>query len=197
MPRSTTTILILQGHPDPHGGHLCHALADAYAAGAEAAGHEVLRLSVADLDIPLLRSQEDFLHAPPPDGLAAAREALMRARHLVLVFPLWLGGVPAVLKGVLEQLLRPGYAFDYVADGGTRMLLKGRSARVVVTMGMPGLVFRLWFLGAGLSAVTRNILGFVGFSPVRSTVLGAVEAVSPARRQKWLARMTALGRDAG
>lgn len=32
---------IVQGHPDPAGGHYGHALAQAYASGAEAAGHEV------------------------------------------------------------------------------------------------------------------------------------------------------------
>ncbi|MDI4665532.1 NAD(P)H-dependent oxidoreductase [Xanthobacter autotrophicus] len=190
------TILILQGHPDPAGGHLCHALADAYAIGAMAAGHAVLRVDVGRLDLPLLRSQHDFLHAPPPHALAAARAALVEAEHVALFFPLWLGGMPAVLKGFLEQLLRPGFAFDYVDGGGTLMLLEGRSARVVVTMGMPAFVFRLWYLGAGLSALTRNILGFVGFSPVRSTVLGGVEAAGEATRRRWLERMEALGRAA-
>ncbi|MFG1419758.1 NAD(P)H-dependent oxidoreductase [Xanthobacter sp. V0B-10] len=190
-----TGILILQGHPDPAGGHLCHALAEAYAAGARAAGHRVTLLEVARLDVPLLRTQQDFLDAPSPPVLAEARGALMEAEHLVLFFPLWLGGAPAVLKGFLEQLLRPGFAFRYV-PGGTQMLLKGRSARVVVTMGMPALVFRIWYLGAGLSAVTRNILAFVGFRPVRATVLGGVEAAGDERRRDWLRRMEALGRAA-
>lgn len=190
------TILILQGHPDAGGGHLCHALADSYAAGAGAAGHRVMRVEVGALDLPLLRTQRDFLEAPPPPALAAARAALVEAEHVVIFFPLWLGGMPAVLKGFLEQLLRPGFAFEYLPGGGTRMLLEGRSARVVVTMGMPGLVFRVWFLSAGLAALTRNILGFVGLAPVRATVLGGVEAVGEARRLRWLAKMEALGRSA-
>lgn len=188
------TILIIQGHPDPGGGHLCHALADAYAAGAQAAGHSVLRVDVGRLDIPLLHTQHDFLQAPPLHALGSARAALAEAEHVALFFPLWLGGMPAVLKGFLEQLLRPGFAFDYVKGGGTRMLLQGRSARVVVTMGMPALVFRLWYLGAGLSALTRNVLGFVGFSPVRATVLGGVEVAGEAKRRRWLGQMEALGR---
>lgn len=190
------TILILQGHPDPAGGHLCHALADAYAAGAEGAGHTVRRVEVGRLEIPLLRTQADFLHAPPPPGLAQARAALAEAEHVVLFFPLWLGGVPAVLKGFLEQLLRPGFAFEYLPDGGIRSLLEGRSARVVVTMGMPALAFRLWYLGAGLSAVTRNIFAFAGFSPVRATVLGAVEAAGENKRRGWIDAMARLGAQA-
>lgn len=188
-----TTVLILQGHPDPSGGHLCHALADAYAAGAERAGHRVLRVDVGAIDFPLLRTQQDFLHAPLPDALADARAALEEAGHLAVFFPLWLGGMPAVLKGFLEQLMRPGVAFDYLPGGGIGTRLKGRSARVVVTMGMPALVFRLWFLGAGLAALTRNILRFTGIAPVRGTVFGGVDAAGEERRRAWLAQMEALG----
>ncbi|MEP9353449.1 NAD(P)H-dependent oxidoreductase [Xanthobacter sp. KR7-65] len=191
-----TTILILQGHPDPAGGHLCHALADSYAAGAAAAGHRVLRVEVGALPFEMLRSQEDFLSAPLPAALAEARRALEEAGHLAIFFPLWLGGMPALLKGFLEQLMRPGFAFDYLPGGRTRARLKGRSARVVVTMGMPAAVFRLWFLSAGLSALTRNVLGCTGMAPVRSTVIGAVEQAGQARRTAWLARMEALGRAA-
>jgi putative NADPH-quinone reductase len=53
-------IVIIQGHPDPAGGHLCHALADAYAQGAEQAGHTVIRIEVANLPFPWLRTAKDF-----------------------------------------------------------------------------------------------------------------------------------------
>ena len=49
-------IAIIQAHPDPAGGHLCHALAEAYDEGAREAGHELRRIDVAQLDFPLLRS---------------------------------------------------------------------------------------------------------------------------------------------
>ena len=59
-------ILIIQGHPDPDARHLCHALEDAYAAGAIDAGHAVRRVNVAKLDFPILRSQADWDHGPVP-----------------------------------------------------------------------------------------------------------------------------------
>ena len=52
-------ILLVQGHPDAKGHHLCHALEDAYGDGAVRAGHEVRRIDVAALDFPLLRSQDE------------------------------------------------------------------------------------------------------------------------------------------
>jgi putative NADPH-quinone reductase len=183
-------IVIVQGHPDPAGRHLCHALADAYAAGAEAAGHDLRRLEVARLDVPLLRSKAEFEGGVLPAHIAAAQEDLAWAEHLLFLYPLWLGAMPALLKGFLEQTLRPGFAFE---AGRMRGRLTGRSARVVVTMGMPVLAYRWWFGAHSLKAFERNILRFVGIRPVRESLFGSVETVSDATRAAWLARLRALG----
>jgi len=160
-------ILLIQGHPDAVTPHLCHTLAEAYAEGAEAAGHEVRWTDVARLDFPLLRSQQAWEHGELPPALQSAQDDIAWAEHLVLFFPLWLGDMPALLKGFLEQVARPGFAFT--AEGGNpfgRKGLTGRSARVVVTMGMPALVYRWYFRAHSLKSLERNILGFVGIAPV-------------------------------
>ena len=137
-------ILLVQGHPDTGAPHFCHALADAYANGASAAGHAVERVDVAALDFPILRSKADWDHGAVPAGLEAVQQAILRTQHLVLIFPLWLGGMPALLKGFLEQVARPGFALAKPDEQGRQgKLLGGRSARVVVTMGMPALIYRL------------------------------------------------------
>ena len=92
-----TRIAIIQGHPTTGGGHLCHALADAYAEEAFAGSHQVRFISVADLDFPLLRSKADREGASPPSGIAEAQKTMAWAEHLVMIFPLWLGGMPAFL----------------------------------------------------------------------------------------------------
>jgi putative NADPH-quinone reductase len=129
--------------------------------------------------------------------LRPAQEAIAWAGHLVLVFPLWLGDMPAVLKGFLEQVARPGFAFG--TEGGNpfgRKGLAGRSARVVVTMGMPAFVYRHYFRAHSIKSLERNILGFVGIAPVRETLVGSVEALDAAGRAGWLAKLRKLGRDA-
>jgi putative NADPH-quinone reductase len=130
-------ILLIQGHPDAVTPHLCHALASSYAAGAQAAGAEVRWTKVAELDFPLLRSQQAWEEGELPEGLRQAQEDIRWAEHIVLFFPLWLGDMPALLKGFLEQVARPGFAFGRESGGTpfTHKNLKGRSARVVVTMG--------------------------------------------------------------
>lgn len=193
MPRN---IAIIQGHPDPAGGRLCHALAKAYAEGAVEAGHAVSRVEIAQIDFPLLRSQTEFQSGVLPPSLAAARDGLVAADHIVFVFPLWLGTMPALVKAFLEQVMRPGVAFEYQKNGMPKKLLAGRSARLVVTMGMPVAAYRWFFFEHGLRGLERNVLHFVGIRPIRESLFGMVENASESRRRGWLHRMKEMGKKA-
>jgi|SRR5581483_7254360 len=187
-------IVIVVGHVRT--GTYCEALGEAYKRGAEAGGHEArLFLTGAMRFDPILR--EGFAKVQPlePD-LEAAHDAMLAADHLVLIFPLWLGTLPAILKGFLERVLQPDLV-EPAKRGEFVKLLKGKSARVVITMGMPGFVYRWWFGAHALKMLRRNILAFIGVRPVRSTIYGYVEGVGAEGRRKWLAEMEALGRRAG
>jgi putative NADPH-quinone reductase len=189
-------ILIIQGHPDPIATRLCSALAEAYAAGAVEAGHQVARLSVAELDLPLLRRPEEFDHGTPSAAIKAVQSALHDAEHWVLIYPIWLGGMPALLKGFLEQTLRPGFGFT--PDRGLSSgMLGGRSARIIATMGMPSFVFRWWFGAASVKALRRNILNFAGIRPVQMSLIGGAGELTPARAASHLAAMRRMGARAG
>lgn len=189
-------IVIIQGHPDPEGEHFCHALAESYAAGARSAGHAVTTLPVAELQFPLLRSKLDWDEGTLPPGLRKAQEQIHRADHLLIVYPLWLGTMPALLKGFFEQTLRPGFAISIDDKGHWHRHLQGKSARVVVTMGMPALAYRWFFRAHSLKSLERNILKFVGIKPVRETLVGSVENMKSERREQWIEKLAALGRAA-
>lgn len=191
-------ILLIQGHPDPAGGHLCHALAQAYADGAAEAGHKLRRIEVAQLDFPLLRSAEAWEHGELPAMLQPAQDDIEWAQHLVLFFPLWMGDMPALLKGFLEQVARPGFAFKRGRDdkGFGKKGLSGRSARVVATMGMPAMVYRYYFRAHAVRALERNVLGFVGIAPVHETLVGMVDKLDAPAVRKWLDKLSAMGRKA-
>ncbi len=191
-------ILLIQGHPDASQPHLCHALASSYAEGAENAGHPVRHVKLAELDFPLLRSQQDWEKGSVPATLKSAQDDIGWAEHLVFFFPLWLGDMPAVLKGFLEQVARPGFAFTREEGGSPwgKKGLKGRSARVVVTMGMPALVYRWYFRAHSVKSLERNILGFVGIAPVNETLIGLTGNMKPADADKWLTKLKRLGEKA-
>jgi putative NADPH-quinone reductase len=190
-------ILLIQGHPDSGSRHLCHALEDAYAEGASAGGHDVRRIAVGKLDFPVLRSQEVWEHGAVPPGLIESQELIRWAEHIVIFFPLWLGDMPALLKAFLEQVARPGFAFTRTGSNpfGTKGL-KGRSARVVITMGMPAAVYRLFYRAHSLRSLERNILGFVGIAPVDETLIGMVGEMDTHAAGKHLRKLEHLGRSA-
>jgi putative NADPH-quinone reductase len=190
-------IAIILGHPDASEPHFCHALAQAYQEGAVGAGHEVRVIDVARLDFPLIRSRREFESGEPPAAIRDAQQQILWAQHLVIVYPLWLGTLPAMLKGFFEQTFRYGFALG--AGRGKAMprkLLAGRSARIVVTMGMPAVVYRALFRAHGLKSLESGVLSISGIRPIRSTLMGLIEGRSANYRNGLLDEMRELGRRA-
>jgi putative NADPH-quinone reductase len=188
-----TRIAIIVGHARKD--TYCEALGEAYRRGAEAGGHKATLIVTSKMMFdPILR--EGFTKIQPLENdLQVAHDAIMEADHLVFIFPLWLGTLPAIFKGFLERVLQPDLV-EPSKKGKFAKILKGKSARVIMTMGMPGFIYR-WYFGAfALRMLKRNILEFVGVSPIRATIHGMIEAVTQEKRQSWLADAEAMGRKA-
>jgi NAD(P)H dehydrogenase (quinone) len=171
----------------------CEALGEAYKRGAEAARYTADLIVTSRLSFdPILHEGFERVQPLEPD-LQAAHDLIFEADHLVIIFPLWLGGMPAILKGFLERVLQPAIQ-PHAKAGKFTKPLKGKSARIIVTMGMPGFVYRWWFGAHALKMLKRNILSFVGVAPIRSTVLGYVEGVGTEGRARWLKEVEEQGR---
>jgi putative NADPH-quinone reductase len=188
-------IALIQGNPSPLPTHFGHALAGAYATGASEANHEVRRIDIARLSIPFLTSREDYETGALTPDLAIAQAAIGWADHLVFIFPLWLGTMPAIVKAFLEQVFRPGFAVTAASETGwPKRLLRHKSARVIVTMGMPAFWYRWYYFAHGVRGMERNIFRFCGIDPIRETFIGMVETKRSGAHAKWLERMHGLGR---
>lgn len=185
-------ILIIQGHPDASEPHLCHALASSYNVGAQSAGHTVKHVNVAELDFPLLRSQKDFETGSVPSSLKPIQNDLLWAEHLVIFFPLWAGDMPALLKGFFEQIMRPSFSGEHTSFFDKKVL-SGRTARVVVAMGMPAVVFRWYFRAHSIKSLERNLLGVVGIAPVHETLIGLTGNMKAVDAAKWLTKLKRIG----
>jgi putative NADPH-quinone reductase len=186
-------IFVIHGHPDASAVHFCHALADSYTQGAVLSGHSIRHCHVAALDFPLLRSQEDFEIGSLPTSLQSAQDDILWCEHLVIFFPLWAGGMPALLKGFIEQVFRPGFTGG-IRNPFAKKPLSGRSARVVVTMAMPALIYRWYFRAHGVKSLERNILGMVGIGPIDETLIGLTADMQAADAAKWLDKLMVMGK---
>lgn len=185
-------VLVINGHPDPAPERLTSALADAYEQGARHAGCDVHRINVGALDIPLLRHPADFL-TPAEGAILEAQHAFEKADHIVFVYPLWLGGPPALLKGFMEQVARNQFLLRQTKRGFPSGALKGRSASVIVTMGMPAAVYRLWYGAHGVKAFNRSILNLAGIRPVATTLFGGV-GIKPGHDAPIVEKARKMGR---
>ena len=186
-------ILIIDGHPDPDRKRLCHAMAEAYAEGAIDAGDETRLITLAEMDIAFLHTAADFARPPEAPAIVSAQRDIEWAEHIVLVFPLWLGGAPALLRAFLERVAC-GSFFAETSGRGIRQRLRRKSARLIVTMGMPAWIYRIVFHAHGIKSLMEGVLGFAGFRPVRATLFGAVETQTAQVNKTRLAHVRELGR---
>lgn len=186
-------MLVILGHAD--GDSYCAAMAQAYADAARAAGNEVRLLRLGELQFdPVLRHGYRVIQPLEPD-LQAAQQAITWAEHLVWVYPIWWGALPALLKGFIDRTFLPGFAFKYRRPDSPwwDKLLAGRSARLLVALDTPSWYFRWIYRMPGHQQMRRTILGFCGISPVRISSFGPIRGSSPAQREKWLRRAARLG----
>ena len=91
--------------------------------------------------------------------------------------------MPAALKALIEQVVRPGFAFSTSRLGRWPVQFwRGKSARIVITMGMPKLAY-WWYYGVGgRRSPQRVILATSGFKRIRTTLIERAETLSAAEK---------------
>ena len=185
-------VLIIQGHPDFTKQHFCHAIASAYKNGARNSNYDVRIINIAQLKFPILHTQDEFENGIPTSDIQTSQREIRWADHIVIIYPLWLGTMPALLKGFFEQTFRYGFAISHESKIMPKKLLKGKSARIIVTMGMPAFLYQWFFRAHSLKSLQRNILGLSGIKPVKYNLIGMVDS-SNDKRTKWLKKIQTLG----
>ena len=183
-------LLVIAAHCD---GSLGMAMTEAYVDAAKQQGHDVrlLRLDQQQFD-PVLHLGYQVIQELEPD-LKRAQADIEWAQHMTIAYPIWWGSVPALLKGFLDRVLLPGYAFKY--DEGKkypRPLLKGRSAQLIVTMDTPPWYFRFAYRAPGIYQMKITTLEFCGIAPVKTMTFGPVRDVDAAQREKWIGKVRKL-----
>ncbi|HVU06238.1 MAG TPA: NAD(P)H-dependent oxidoreductase [Candidatus Paceibacterota bacterium] len=188
-------VFIFIGNPDHDS--FSTALAESYAKGAQSAGHEVRIMHIADMRFdPILHRGYKVIQQFEPD-LVRFQENVKWSEHFVSVFPIWWSDIPALMKGLVDRVWMPGFAFNFrkgLVPGWYRRL-KGRSARVIVTSDTHPLI--LWALfGGNINSWVRGVLRFSGFAPVRKTWFSGMKKMPLEKSQRLLSVVEKLGRKA-
>ncbi|MNE25561.1 hypothetical protein D3C87_536420 [compost metagenome] len=189
-------ILIINGHPNRESFNF--GIAATYKDGAKESGAEVRSINIADLNFnPNLQFGYQKRTELEPD-LLQAWEDILWAEHLVWVHPVWWGGLPAIMKGFIDRLFLPGFAFQYRENSlFWDKLLKGKSARIITTLDQPGWYYALIYGRPSVNQLKRSTLQFCGISPVKVTYIGIIKTSDVKKRIKWLFKIKQLGRKQG
>lgn len=185
-------IVIINGHPNKDS--LNFGLAKAYKTGAESSGAEVKEIIIADLTFnPNLQYGYQKRMELEAD-LLEAWEKITWAEHLVWVHPVWWGGLPAIMKGFIDRLFLPGFAFQYKENSvWWEKLLKGKTAHIITTLDQPSWYYKWMYGRPSVNQLKKATLEFCGVKPVKVTYIGIVKTATAATREKWLKKVAALG----
>ncbi|HRH25838.1 MAG TPA: NAD(P)H-dependent oxidoreductase [Parcubacteria group bacterium] len=187
-------IFILLGHPDKD--TLNGTLASEYERGAEEAGHETRRMNLGDMQFdPILHKGYKTIQELEPD-LKIFQENVKWADHFVIFYPSWWSTMPALLKGLMDRVWLPGFAYHFTHNGNWwQKLLKGRSATMVVTSDTMPIIQRIMF-GDTTNELRKGILGFSGFSPVRVYKFGYLKHFGMWQSERMKRKVNNLGKKA-
>jgi NAD(P)H dehydrogenase (quinone) len=190
---SKKKILIINGHPNKDS--LNFALADAYKNGVAQTDAEIQEIVIRDLQFnPNLQFGYQKRTELEQD-LLAAWEKINWAEHIVIIFPIWWGGMPAMMKGFFDRLFLPGFAFAYRENSvWWDKLLTGKSAHIITTMDTPYWYFRLVYGNPGINQLKKTILEFCGIKPVKVTVFSPVRNMKADVFKKYLDKTEQLGK---
>lgn len=188
-------ILVINGHPNDES--LNAQLATKYSEGALQAGHDVKVVHLSHLKFdPILHKGYQKIQELEPDLIQAQKDILW-AEHIVFVYPMWWGTVPALLKGFLDRTFLPGFAFKYRKnDPFWDRLLKGRSGRIILTTDAPWWwnFFVNW--NPSIRMMKTTVLEFCGIKPVGVTQFDSLKTRKPEEIEKYLKKTFALGQRA-
>ncbi len=185
-------ILIINGHPNEQS--LCGSLAEAYQQGAKATGHEVRLIHLSKLKFdPILH--KGYLEIQElEEDLKLAQKDILWAQHLVFVYPIWWGSVPALLKGFLDRVLLPGFAFKYKKDSPWwDRLLKGRTGRLIITTDAPWWWNKFAYGDPAVRMMKEAVLEFCGVKSVKVTQFDVIKNRSREVIERHLSEVSKLG----
>ncbi len=186
-------ILIINGHPDKESFNF--GLSEAYKKGAVNANAEVQEINIRELSFdPNLQFGYRKRMALEPD-LLMAQNKLKWADHLVWVYPVWWSSVPAMMKGFLDRVLLPGFAFKKRENSLlSDKCLTGKTARIICTLDQPAWYYNWVYGNPSHNAIKKGTLHFIGVKKVRITTIGPIRLSKERFRAKWLKKVEKLGR---
>lgn len=188
-------VSVILAHPVQ--GSFNHAIANAAVTALKDNGHEITFHDLyAERFDPVLPSGEITKNAALPRDIKKHCEELAHAKGIVIIHPNWWGQPPAILKGWIDRVIRPGLAYEFKeGDSGEGVpcgLLKAGTALVFNTSNTREDREREVF-GDPLETIWKNcVFGLCGVTNVHRRTFGVMVTSAETKREAWLQEVREL-----
>jgi putative NADPH-quinone reductase len=176
-------ILIINGHPDAKS--YSAAITAEFTKNLDKQRHQIENLELGKMKFdPVLRF--GYRQKMPPNAdIERSQQLLKWADHMVFIYPIWWSSMPSLLKGWIDRVMTPGFAYNmksfYRHDGH----LSGRTAELILTSDAPAFYYR-WLAPTPVRLMRNHILKLCGIRTTRVQIFGKTQAATDERRQKFL-----------
>lgn len=185
-------ILIVNGNPKAES--FCQHLTDSYVSAAKKTFNiKSYHLSTMTFN-PNLETGYDTNQALET-CLSDFQQAVLWAEHLVIITPIWWGGIPAKLKGLIDRTFLSNFGFKYEGDSLLpTQLLQGKTSRLIITMDSPP-DYSAAQAAPVLSQLDDYTLQFCGIEKAATTLIGSIILASEEEKQQWQQQVARLGHE--
>ena len=185
--------LIINGHPDKKS--YCYALHEAYKKGALEHNITIKEIYVTNLDFDINLAFGYRKRTMLEPDLLEAQEKIKWAEHIVWIYPVWWGSYPAILKGFIDRVFLPGFAFQKRENSvWWDKYLTNKTARIISTLDQPNWYYKLIYRQPSHYSLKKLTLNFVGIKKVKATTIGPIRLSKDSFRKNWLKKVEKLGR---
>lgn len=184
-------IVVINGHPSQTSFN--HSLVHTYLEATIQFGVQVELIEIGQLNFdPNLKFGYEKRIELEYDLLESWKK-IINADHLVWIFPVWWGGLPAITKGFIDRLFLPSMAFSYYNNSNRiRGNLQNKTARIVTTLDQPGWTYKWYFGEPSTRQLKQATLQFCGVKKIKTDYIGSIRGSSLAQREKWLQSMVKM-----
>lgn len=186
--------LILYCHLNPES--FCHAILETVLEGLKAKGEEAQVRDLYSLNFSPVKTAADFIdvkNGRVSDDIKTEQEHLLKADRVIVIYPVWWAGLPALLKGYVDRVFSYGFAYSYDFNDLSTFKLAGKEVCLFTTMGAPNLFYRLTLMLAAMAKTSDGgIFRFCKMKVKEHAWFGGVPSSDEKKRAAYLARVRAI-----
>ena len=175
-------ILVILGHPDAQSFNV--AIFDTYVKNLDRQRHEVQMLKLGEMKFDPVMRYGYRQYMEPDAEIKHSQDLIKWAEKIVFIYPIWWASMPSLLKGWLDRVLTPGFAYNMKGTASIKHLA-GRTADLFMTCDAPAFYYR-WVTPTPVRLMRQHILSMCGITTRRVQILGKAREISDEQRKKWL-----------